>query len=63
MVLSIKKNDSKKQKLSSKDHVSHEDERKTSKDGVESSENDVQVLVDCCINDQHYRAMFISLVV
>ncbi|KAF6167235.1 hypothetical protein GIB67_029873 [Kingdonia uniflora] len=30
---------------STKDHVSHEDESKTSKDSVESSENDVQVLV------------------
>ncbi|KAF6153915.1 hypothetical protein GIB67_023692 [Kingdonia uniflora] len=29
---------------STKDHVSYEDERKTSKDGVESSENYVQVL-------------------
>ncbi|KAF6144881.1 hypothetical protein GIB67_001892 [Kingdonia uniflora] len=40
-------------KRSTKDHVSHEDESKTSKDSVESSENDVQVLVGCCINDQH----------
>ncbi|KAF6159525.1 hypothetical protein GIB67_032296 [Kingdonia uniflora] len=44
MVLSIMKNNSKKQKLSTKDHVSHEDESKTSKDSVDSSENDVQVL-------------------
>ncbi|KAF6171441.1 hypothetical protein GIB67_031767 [Kingdonia uniflora] len=43
MVLRIMKNNSKKQKLSTKDHVSHEDESKTNKDGVESSENDVQV--------------------
>ncbi|KAF6158762.1 hypothetical protein GIB67_040276 [Kingdonia uniflora] len=54
MVLRIMKNNSKKQKLSTKDHVSHEDESKTSKDGVESCENDVQVLEGCCINDQHY---------
>ncbi|KAF6172797.1 hypothetical protein GIB67_034649 [Kingdonia uniflora] len=53
MVLSIMKNNSKKQKLSTKDHVSHEDENKTSKDSVESNENDVQVLVGCFINDQH----------
>ncbi|KAF6160986.1 hypothetical protein GIB67_007627 [Kingdonia uniflora] len=41
MVSIIKKDNAKKQKVSSEDHVSNEDENKTGKDGIESSENDV----------------------